>query len=276
MKKRTLLLTFAITLAVNIFAASVDTLFIKSEKMNKNVKVLIIYPESSNPIDKYPVFYLLHGYGGDEKTWITIKPELKQMVDNDHIMVVCPDAENSWYWDSPTHKNSQYETFVSKELIEYIDLHYPTKADRAYRAISGLSMGGHGGMWLGIRHKNVFGAAGSMSGGVDIRPFPDNWEMKAQLGEKKQNEDRWNNFTAINQINQLKDGDLAIIIDCGSDDFFLDVNKKFHQKLTDLGISHDFIIRPGQHDLPYWNNAIDYQWTFMKKFFNGYRSPIKH
>ena len=38
-----------------------------------------------------------------------------------------------------------------------------------------LSMGGHGALWNAIRHSDIFGAAGSMSGGVDIRPFPDNW-----------------------------------------------------------------------------------------------------
>ena len=48
-------------------------------------------------------------------------------------------------------------------------------------------MGGHGALWLAIRHQDIFGAAGSTSGGVDIRPFPDNWDMKKQLGEYKNN-----------------------------------------------------------------------------------------
>lgn len=93
------------------------------------------------------------------------------------------DGKNSWYWDSPTHADSQYETFVSSELVKYIDTHYSTIKDRKGRAVTGLSMGGHGGMWLSIRHKDVFGAGGSTSGGVDIRPFPHEWKMKEQLGE---------------------------------------------------------------------------------------------
>ena len=74
--------------------------------------------------------------------------------------------------------------------------------------------------------------------------------------------------TVINQLDRLKDGSLAIIIDCGADDFFLQVNKAAHEALLKRGIGHDFIIRPGAHNPRYWNNAIDYQVLFFKKFFN--------
>ena len=67
-------------------------------------------------------------------------------------------------------------------------------------------MGGHGALWLAIRHQDIFGAAGSTSGGVDIRPFPDNWDMKKQLGEYINNKEIWDNHTVINQINKLQDG----------------------------------------------------------------------
>ena len=96
-------------------------------------------------------------------------------------------SKDSWYWDSPKNPAYRYETFVSSELVKYIDRNYKTIADRKGRAITGLSMGGHGAMWLGIRHKDVFGAAGSTSGCVDIRPFPKNWSMNKQLGELASN-----------------------------------------------------------------------------------------
>lgn len=65
-------------------------------------------------------------------------------------------------------------------------------------------MGGHGAMWLSFRHKDVFGAAGSTSGGVDIRPFPNNWNMSDWLGKESENQEIWDNHTAINQIDRLK------------------------------------------------------------------------
>ena len=76
----------------------------------------------------------------------------------------------------PYHADSNMKHYVSSELVKYIDTHYSTIKDRKGRAVTGLSMGGHGGMWLSIRHKDVFGAGGSTSGGVDIRPFPSRME----------------------------------------------------------------------------------------------------
>lgn len=56
------------------------------------------------------------------------------------MIFVCPDGEKSWYWDSPLHAESQFETFISGELPAWIDARYPTIAAREGRAITGLSM----------------------------------------------------------------------------------------------------------------------------------------
>mgnify|MGYP000059066895 CR=1 FL=1 len=269
MKKQFLALFIGLfCLSAGMQAAKVDTLQVHSAAMNKDVKVLTIRPDKAVAGKKCPVIYLLHGYGGHAFTWIGIKPELPRIADREGIIFVCPDGKNSWYWDSPLNKDYRYETFVSKELVNYVDKNFATIADRSGRAITGLSMGGHGGMWLSIRHKDTFGGGGSMSGGLDIRPFPNNWEMKKQLGEEVSNQQVWDEHTVINQLDKIKDGDLAIIIDCGCDDFFLDVNKAVHEKLLEKKISHDFTVRPGGHTGTYWHNAIDYQVLFFSKFFN--------
>ncbi|WP_455671922.1 alpha/beta hydrolase [Phocaeicola sp.] len=249
-------------------AAKVDTLSVHSNAMDKGVTVVAIRPDKAVAGEKCPVVYLLHGHGGNAFTWIGIKPELPRIADRDGVIFICPDGKNSWYWDSPLNKDYRYETFVSKELVDYVDSHFATKADRDHRVITGLSMGGHGSMWLSIRHKETFGAAGSMSGGLDIRPFPNSWEMKLQLGEEASNRSVWDSHTVINQLDKIEDGDLAIIIDCGSDDFFLEVNKAVHEKLLAKKIGHDFTVRPGAHNGKYWGNAIDYHLLFFKKFFN--------
>ena len=107
-----------------------------------------------------------------------------------------------------------------------------------------------------------------MSGGVDIRPFPDSWEMKDQLGEYKENVAVWDAHTVVNQLDKLSDGDLALIIDCGEDDFFLKVNQDLHCRLLEKKIGHDFITRPGAHTGQYWNNSIDYHILFFDKYFH--------
>jgi S-formylglutathione hydrolase FrmB len=129
-------------------------------------------------------------------------------------------------------------------------------------------MGGHGAMYLAVRHSSLFGAAGSMSGGVDFRPFPDNWDIKKYLGDFATHADNWNKNTVINAVDQLKNKELAIMVDCGIEDFFLQVNRNLHQKLIDKKIDHDYIERPGGHDWNYWNNAVKYQLLFFKNFFN--------
>lgn len=253
-------------------AATVDTLQVKSRKMKQDIPCIVIAPDAQ-PGKAYPVLYLLHGHGGHYKTWLDLRPDLPQLADRYGMIIVCPEGRNSWYWDSPLDAGSQFETFVAQELVGHIDRHYPTLRRREGRAVTGLSMGGHGAMWLSIRHQKTFGAAGSMSGGLDIRPFPHNWNLKEHLGERDENQARWDNHTVINQLDKLENGRLALIIDCGYSDFFLEVNHRFHQQLLDRGIDHDYILRPGGHTAEYWRNAIDYQLLFFSKFFKKQGRP---
>ena len=117
-------------LSVGMQAAKVDTLSVHSDAMNKEVQVITICPDKAMAGEKCPVLYLLHGYGGNAGTWLGIKPELPRIADKEGIIFVCPDGKNSWYWDSPLNKEYRYETFVSKELVNYIDKNFTTKAER--------------------------------------------------------------------------------------------------------------------------------------------------
>ena len=252
-----------------IHAAAVDTILIYSNSMHKNVKCIVIKPEAyRNKTKHLPVVYLLHGYSGDYSNWILKAPDLLKTIDENKMLVVCPDgAYGSWYFDSPVDSSMKYETNVATEIPAYIDAHYRTIKDRKARAITGLSMGGHGALYLAIRHKDFFGAAGSMSGGVDFRPFPDNWDIKKYLGDFATHADNWNNNVVINLVDQLQNNDLNIIFDCGVDDFFIDVNRNLHKKLLDKKIDHDYIERPGAHNWEYWNNSVKYQLLYFKEFF---------
>lgn len=264
LKKLAVALLFLLPLSVQ--AAKVDTLQVKSPSMNKEIEVVVVSPDKVAS-KSCPVIYLLHGHGGNARTWIGVKPDLPQIADEKGIIFVCPDGKATWYWDSPLNADIRYETFISGELVDYIDSQYKTIPDRKGRAITGLSMGGQGAMWNAIRHSDVFSAAGSTSGGVDIRPFPKNWGMSVQLGDKEKYPENWEKHAVINLVPSLRKGQLALIVDCGESDFFLEVNKNYHEALLKQGIDHDFITRPGGHDSPYWNNSIDYQILFFYKHF---------
>ncbi|MDP4189051.1 MAG: alpha/beta hydrolase family protein [Bacteroidota bacterium] len=254
-------------------AATVDTTLTYSASMKKNIKAIVVKPDSYQKGTRYPVLYLLHGYGGDYADWITKVPAIKAYADQYQFMIVCPDGNfSSWYLDSPIDPKSKYETYVGTELVNWIDKHYNTIASSSGRAITGLSMGGYGALYLAFRHQNVFGAAGSMSGGVDLRPFPGNWDLPKRIGMYAQYPENWDHYSVVNLTYLLTPGSLALIIDCGSEDFFFKVNEKLHQKLLINNIPHDFISRPGGHSWEYWANSIQYQMLFMNKYFNKARN----
>ncbi len=263
------LFLFFLIITVSASAGTVDTLEIQSTQLKKTTKVVVIKPTAlSEAKETYPVIYLLHGYGGNYAQWSKISPQLSKTADDLKVIFVCPDGgTGSWYFDSPIDSSIRYESYITKELIPYIDANFPTKPESKYRAITGLSMGGHGAMYLAIRHTNLFGAAGSTSGGVDFRPFPNNWDIKNALGNYEDNKERWEENTVMHQVENLENKKLAIIIDCGVDDFFIGVNRALHEKLSKQKINHDYIERPGGHSYGYWSGNIDYQILFFKKFF---------
>ena len=256
----------------NVNASIVDTVDTYSPSMKKTIKAVVITPDNYANAQALPVVYLLNGYSGNYRSWIVGAKGIETAVDLYQMIIVCPDGNNSWYWDSPIDPHYKYETYVSTELVNWIDSKYKTIKDKKGRAITGLSMGGHGGLYLAIKHPDVFGAAGSMSGGVDIRPFPNNWDMSLRLGKLDEHPENWEKYTVINLLHLIKPNSLALIIDCGTEDFFYKVNENLHQQMLYRNIAHDYIIRPGAHNWSYWTNAIQYQLLFMSNYF---KSPAK-
>lgn len=259
-------LFFSAVFSVN--AAQVDTVSVPSKRMDQSIKTVVITPERYDKQHKYPVVYLLHGYGADYGAWVNNAPVIKELSDAYNLIIVCPDGgKGSWYWDSPEEEDMQYETFVSQELVEWVDANYATIADRKGRAITGLSMGGHGALYLGIKHADRFGAIGSTAGGVDIRPFPLNWDMEKRLGSYAEFPQRWEEHTVMNLLSLIRPGQLKIIIDCGTGDFFYGVNQALHEKMSYLNIEHMYISQPGAHNWEYWRKSIPFQLLFMHNFF---------
>jgi len=271
--KHILLSIYLLTVALVLNAAKVDTLLVYSNSMKKNTKTCVVTPDNYNKTEKpYPVLYLLPGYSGNFASWVNDFPQVKQFADQYGMIIVGVDGNfSSWYFDSPIDPTMKYETYVTKELIGFIDNTYNTIKSKEGRAVSGLSMGGHGALYLSMRHQDIFGAAGSMSGGVDFRPFPQNWDLNKRLGDMALYPENWEKNTVIYQLYLLKNDKLAIIIDCGTDDFFIAVNRQLHEKMLYFNIKHDYIERPGGHTGAYWNNALQYQVLYFDNFFRKNR-----
>ncbi len=251
-----------------LYAAVVDTVDTYSAVMQKTLKAVVIRPDHYDRLEALPVVYLLHGYSGTYSDWIKKAAGFEKAADYHQMIIVCPDGGyGSWYWDSPADPAFQYETYIARELVAWVDAHYKTIKSSKGRAITGLSMGGHGALYLAIKHQDIFGAAGSMSGGVDIRPFPHNWDMAKRLGSYAENPGIWETHTVLNLLHLIPPKSLKLIIDCGVGDFFYHVNEALHQQLRYRNIEHDYITRPGAHNWSYWQQAVPYQLLFFSNYF---------
>ena len=251
--------------------AIVDTIEVMSAKMGRVIKNTIVLPaqytQRKNPTKFYPVVYLLHGAWGSYRDWPK-KADLRSLASQYGVIIVCPDGQDSWYFDSPIDPQFQFETYITQELRQYVESHYRTINERKYRAITGLSMGGHGALWLAWRHPEIYGSCGSMEGGVDIYNFPNKWKINARLGEYETNKEVWREHSVMNLVPTLSPGQ-NIVIDAGKDDIFIHENNALHEALDKQGIPHDYTIRPGNHSWTFWVNAIDYQLLFFYKTFNA-------
>ncbi len=257
-------------------AADVDTVVVFSNSMQKKIKCVVIKPalHGKNEL-RFPTVYLLHGYAGWYANWIVRVPELKEYADAYGMIIVCPEGGASWYFDSPVNTNIRYETFVSKEVPRFIDSAYRTIADRYHRAITGLSMGGHGALFIAWKHSEIFAAVGSMSGVVDMDEVKSKYGINKLLGDTLHFAANWKNYSVLNLVETKIADSLALIIDDGIDDIFIAGNRRLHQKLLTLKIPHEYIERPGKHNWDYWSYAIQFQLLYFQKFFNG-PSITKH
>lgn len=274
---------------VKNFSATVDTIAVRSKVMDKNYKAVIVLPASyASNTKAYPVLYLLHGGYGHFDDWIKKTPDttlVQGLADQYNMVVVMPEGEVfSYYLNSPVNKESQFETYITKEVVEKIDNSYRTIKDKKGRAITGLSMGGYGALYLSARHPGLFCAAGSMSGALnpDLQAWklpPDNAknitkEFEKILGPIETNQQAYADASVINMADKIKAADLKLIFDDGTEDFLIEANRELHRRLVCNGTPHDYSERPGSHTWEYWQNSLPYHALFFSKVFKENGSAI--
>lgn len=275
-------------------------------------KEVVVYEPAgygADPAKKWPVYYFLHGLGGDETNW-TKGGHLDEVADRLGVqaIIVMPDGDDSFYVDSVSPGNydeclktgeglffpvqplstkcvrtPRYEAWITKDLIAWTDATYHTIASKEGRAIVGLSMGGFGALQLGMRHKDLYAAAASHSG-VDALlykgPFPyvpGKVELFTQVAEPDDMIVKWlvrlfgkdiANWRAHDPaylVNELSPGELALYLDCGTEDMFkLDNGARYlHDLLDAKKIPHTFYIGPGRHDFSFWTPRLPETFKFL-------------
>lgn len=219
--------------------------------------------------NRYNVLFLLHGYSGDHTDWVNRTNLIKYLYDYSFV-VVTPEADNSWYTNSPSLKNRNYEDYIIKELIPFVEKKYRVITTKHGRAIAGLSMGGYGAIKFALKYPNLFYYAGSFSGAfrwpslIEKNKNLLTQSLKEAFGEKRS--EHWDKNDVLALVDSVKLNSLPYLyISCGEDDpleGLLESNRKLVEKLQKKGISYEYHELPGEHNWIFWDNEIN---NFLRK-----------
>lgn len=248
----------------------------QSKILNKNVRYTIYLPfDYATSERRYPVVYLLHGYTDNDTGWLQFGEAnliADQAIANMEIppmILVMPDGGVSWYINN--HDGSvKYEDFFFKEFIPQIEQTWRIRAEKRYRGIAGLSMGGFGSLIYSLRHPEMFAACAAFSSAIftdeeTIGFDEDRWKNIESIlyGPGLKGKDRLTeHYKSYNPLNLVRGGNpekiksVRLYLDCGDDDFLYKGNSTFHILLRDLKLPHEFRVRDGGHTWSYWRSGL--------------------
>jgi putative tributyrin esterase len=243
---------------------------------SKDMKFNVILPAdyASDADRRFPVLYLLHGFGGDYADWCKYSRVVDYAKPYEEIIIM-PEGDNSWYVNSYSDPKEGWEEYIVDDLIGYVDAHYRTKALREGRAIAGLSMGGYGALFLGLKHHDMFVAVASLSGAIAVANLGQ-WDVQMQ---NRFNTGKSQFFADIRRTLAAdfgpennpgrKDEDPFLLIrtltpaNCpqlylaiGWDDNLLAENREFVAVLSQLKMPYRYAEGPGQHEWKVWDEQI--------------------
>ncbi len=267
-----------------------ETRMVKSTIMSKDVRYSVYLPADYETSErKYPVVYLLHGYTDDNTGWLQFG-EINRYADKaiadgtiPPMIIVMPNGDSSWYINSYDGAE-KYEDFFVKEFMPYIEKNYHIKAEKKYRGIAGLSMGGYGTLIYSLKYPELFAAAAPLSAAVfdddAVVSSPEsNWTRTfGQLyGRELKGKDRlsksWYENSVLKIVETKSADDLKKVrywIDCGDDDFLTKGNCLLHIALSEKRVPHEYRVRDGAHNWTYWRTGITDALKFIGDSFHQY------
>ena len=223
---------------------------VHSDLMNTDVKYSIYLPESYDGTKKYPVLYMLHGYGGNNNDWLqdntggiwagggTMPAYAREYAEKTgkELIIVAPDGGNNFYCDG-FNGGPKYMSFFFQEFIPYIESTYAIKAEKKSRAIGGLSMGGYGSLYYGTLHPEMFCYVYACSAAINVGvSAPDPALLISQA-------------VSAGKVKEMP----GFTLEIGTEDTTVGSNDPFINTLAGYGIPYEYITRPGAHDWPFWN-----------------------
>lgn len=227
---------------------TIDTISYNSTTVGTIRKALIYRPPGYSKDKKYPVLYLLHGIGGDEKEWLNGgHPEV--ILDNlyaekkvESMIVVLPNgramkndhATGNIFDKEKVEAFATFEKDLLNDLIPFIENNYPVIKDPEHRAIAGLSMGGGQSLNFGLGNLDKFAWVGGFSSAPNTKK-PE--ELVPDPAKAKQ---------------QLK----LLWISCGDKDGLIGFSQRTHNYLVTNNVPHIYYVDHGYHDFKVWKNGL--------------------
>ncbi|MBP3936993.1 MAG: esterase family protein [Clostridia bacterium] len=245
----------------NVFEGS-----FRSHSLKKHTHLTVIFPARLPESGKWPTLYLLHGIGGDHRSWLNLT-SIARYADEAGIAVVCPDAEHSFYSNMVYGK--PYYTYIAEELPAYCRTMFPLSDDPKQTYIAGLSMGGYGALKVAIRNPENYAAVGCFSGCVDLRsvpqeqyPIPAN-ELVGVFGDGIAGEDDVMLLTSKAARNKVALP--PIYLTCGLSDELYPQTQRYRQQLDFLRVPYVYDEWPGGHEWGFWDRSIRHFLQFIGK-----------
>ena len=223
-----------------------------SAVLKKQVATYIILPDTGSP--PFPTYYLLHGLSDDHTIWHR-RTRIEWYARLLPLIVVMPDGYRGFYTNHD--QGPAYATYMAEELPQFVERHFPAKAARSARCIGGLSMGGYGALRLALGYPDRFVSANSHSGalmaGHKLPPADvfEGGEMQRIFGKSPRGSDH--DLLALASRAQKSGQMPRLRVDCGTEDFLLADNRACHQRLTEMGVAHEYEEFPGSHSWDYWD-----------------------
>ena len=290
--KKSLFLFIFILMNSTIYAQTMGKIsegkLIKSSILNKDVRYTIYFPAGYESSERsYPVVYLLHGYTDDDTGWLQFG-EINRLADKaiadgtiPPMVIVMPDGGVSFYMNAYDGKE-KYEDFFVNEFMPKIEGMYKIKAQKRFRGIAGLSMGGFGSLNYALKYPDLFTAVAPLSAAVwddnAIETTPnENWDrtLGQLFGKNLKGKERltktWYDNSALKMVETKSAEDLKKVrywIDCGDDDFLTKGNCLLHVAMTEKKVPHEFRMREGGHTWDYWRSGIIPALEFIGKSFH--------
>lgn len=222
---------------------SVANIRFRSEALGKLTRYNVILPDKGK--GPFPVLLQLHGLSDDCDAWLE-RSNLVRHVADLPLIVVLPDGGTSAYlnWkDAGRLGRQNYEDLIINDIAGHLKRHFNV-ADGPW-AVGGLSMGGWGAMYYGLKYPDRFASIWSHSSKFDWKASQLDLSMLANPGDVEL-------FALPERVGKL-DWKLVIAFDCGVDDQLIDENRALHAHMDQIGLSHTYNEYAGGHTWDYWD-----------------------